>query len=147
MNVNELRMIVVLAAVALVACSGGREDRGPVGGGGGGEVDAGGGGGTADAGPAACESDFALGETFYHGEDLGTACSPHNAPQNCRTGDFIMFDDTGECICIAACSRFTDVRLGDACTMDGSWTCQHIQATNGNNGEYCVPNAWNLCTR
>ena len=104
------------------------------------DPDAGGGGET-------CEGDWSLGETFYRGESLGGACDPHNAPQNCATGDFIMFDDTGECICIAACSRFTDVSLGDPCTTDGSWTCQHIQANGGNNGEYCVPTRWNLCTR
>jgi hypothetical protein len=104
-----------------------------------------------DPGPAPdpCDGDWTLGSTFYHGDDLGTACVPDHAPQNCVTGDFIMFGD-GECVCIAECADFVDMREGDKCasSASGDWTCQAIRATNpsANGGLYCVPEAWQLCT-
>ena len=78
---------------------------------------------------------------------LGAACNAA-VPTNCPSGKWIDFKDTGECVCIAWCSDFKNVGLGDNCNKDGSWQCLKIKASNANanSATACVPVKWNLCT-
>ena len=98
-----------------------------------------------------CEGNFTLGSTFYKSQDstqLGQPCDPKGAPKNCPDGLWINFADTGECLCIANCSAFQGIKLGDDCTKSGSWKCMKIKATNAssNSAVACVPVKWKLCT-
>jgi hypothetical protein len=79
-------------------------------------------------------------------QTIGAACND-NVPTNCFDGLFIKFAN-GKCMCLAKCSSFQSVNVGDNCTNDGSWKCLKIQATNAgeNSATACVPVAANLCT-
>lgn len=95
-----------------------------------------------------CEGDWTLGSTFWvdHSQGLGQACVPNMAPKNCYDGTYIMFPGE-QCYCILKCAN--GEAIGDSCSNDGTWTCQHIQATNPNANHMmaCVPKVWNLCTQ
>ncbi len=93
----------------------------------------------------ACEAGWSLGKTPYVGDTILDACDA-NPPQNCVDGYYIVFDDTGECICLPSCSSFVDVGLGDPCNQDGSVVCTAIENGSGtSSGNFCVPTQWGLC--
>ncbi len=107
--------------------------------------------GVTTGGPPApmCNGDWTLGEVFNVSQDpeqIGAACNA-NIPTNCYDGLFIKAP-SGGCTCLVKCSSFKSVGVGDACTSDGKWKCQKIQATNAsaNSATACVPAAMNLCT-
>jgi len=117
------------------------------GGSGGGGTGGGGTGGGGTGGGAQCDGDWSLASIPFSCSDcgLGQACDG-SVPKNCIDGTYITFPN-GDCICIAQCSSFVNINEGDACTKDGSWTCQNIESSNGNNRmKACVPNSWGLCT-
>ena len=89
-----------------------------------------------------CDGDFSLGSTpFVTGENLiGNECDGV-PPQNCVDGFFIQKSDG--CFCTPECAGI--VGAGGNCTNDGAWTCQAVEATNGNSATICVHSSWNLC--
>ncbi|MCY0991153.1 hypothetical protein OV203_28670 [Nannocystis sp. ILAH1] len=100
-------------------------------------------------GGEACYGDFSLGSVPFSGDpSLGQACDDPDVPKNCADGTYIKFADTGECICIAACSS-GDKQVGEACIDGTNWVCQDVEATNAgmNGGKLCVNSEWNLCQK
>lgn len=120
--------------------SGGGSGGGTGGGSGGGS---GGGGGTSST---SCRSDFATGSTFNTGETILGACNAV-PPTNCRTGTFIMMNDTNECFCAPHCTAFDPPRTpGQACNSTGTVVCQSLAPASGlKPANFCVPPDWNLC--
>lgn len=91
-----------------------------------------------------CTGAWALGSTFYRGNDVGAPCNPDKAPQNCLTGMFIYFDD-GRCYCTGDCA-VAKLNAGDACTKDGTMVCKQVaNKTAESGGLMCVLPSWNLC--
>ena len=95
-----------------------------------------------------CDGDFSLGDVPFASDDtsqLGALCDG-SPPRNCPRGDYIQHSD-GNCYCLLACSELQGIRDGDNCNESGTWQCQTIVSSNGNNrATWCVPTAWNLCT-
>ncbi|MEM9190509.1 MAG: hypothetical protein AAGF12_15095 [Myxococcota bacterium] len=77
---------------------------------------------------------------------LGHECN--GARSNCVDGYFLELDGGG-CYCVMSCSTLIDDRIGASCSEDGTWTCQHVQATNAsaNHARICAAQSWNLCQR
>ena len=101
-----------------------------------------------DEGGQTCDGDWTLGSVPFSGDPtLGQACDDPVAPKNCADGTYIKFPDARGCVCIAACSS-GNKQVGDNCTDDGTWVCQHIVATNPdmNSANVCVNKNWGLCT-
>ncbi len=76
---------------------------------------------------------------------IGHNCN--SSYSNCKDGYYIKYK--GGCKCILSCNSLRDSRTGASCTKDGSWTCQHIKATNAsaNSARVCVHKSWNLCLK
>ncbi|MCB9528062.1 MAG: hypothetical protein H6701_06640 [Myxococcales bacterium] len=123
------------------------DDAGPGAGGAGGQGGQGGQGGMG-GGSGECFGNFSLGSTFVVGDDVVGPCN-QVPPTNCRTGFWIQFLDTEQCVCIPECSDFDPARRpGEACDNDGNFICQQIVSTNGNGNRAsaCVAREWNICT-
>jgi hypothetical protein len=107
------------------------------------------GGATGGTGGAAnqCDGNFSLGQTPVVGDTIMGDCNGL-PPTNCRTGFWIQFPATDECICLVGCGDLDPARQpGQACTNDGAQVCRDIISDNGNNrARACVPDSWNLCT-
>ncbi|MCA9563833.1 MAG: hypothetical protein KC561_10105, partial [Myxococcales bacterium] len=91
-----------------------------------------------------CAGDFYLGRQAYEDSSQGFGHECNSGRTNCFDGTFLETGD-GRCYCVASCP--SSFAIGEACSDDGSWTCQHVQATNAsaNHARICVPDSWNIC--
>ena len=116
----------------------------PTGGSGGsGAEGSGGSGAGGSGGGSSCSSDFITGSTFYKGSVAFGECDDAGHPQNCQFGYFIKTNDG--CVCTAPCNSGNLPKIGEACSTDGSWTCQTLQNSNGTY-DLCTHSGLNLCT-
>jgi hypothetical protein len=100
--------------------------------------------------PGRCDDDFELGSmaVVNSRNDIGIKCNDYYAPTNCPTGFFVRLHKPRECVCVARCEEMVSRPApGQSCTKDGTWTCNHYGARNGNHATFCAPVAWNLCAK
>ena len=73
--------------------------------------------------------------TFRHG------VSYSNTPFYKR---FSILKTTSGCVCTAPCNTGDLPKLGEACSTDGTWTCQKIENSSGTY-DFCTHSDLNLC--
>jgi hypothetical protein len=99
-------------------------------------------GSSGTGGGTSCNSDFLTGSTFYKGDVAFGQCDDPAHPQNCQFGYFIKTSDG--CVCTAPCNSGELPKIGEACSQDGSWTCQTLQNSSGTY-DLCTHSGLNLC--
>lgn len=99
-------------------------------------------GNTGGGGGPSCDDSFITGSTFYKGDTQFGQCDDSGHPKNCAFGYFLK--TSGGCLCTAPCNSGSLPKTGEACSNDGSWTCQKLQNSSGSY-DFCAPQNAGLC--
>ena len=95
-----------------------------------------------DSGPTTSCEPLHTGSTFNRGTDAIAKCNAF-PPTNCRTGNFIWFDDSKKldtCLCALDCQAdFNPPKSpGASCDTNGKFTCTQVKSSTGSTRSYCM---------